>query len=297
MDPNTPEPERDKAGEFKASDLRDAAGLSYRQLNDWDSKGALPGQRKGRAGWRRFSPREVFALLVCSELRKRFGAPVESLRFVRQFMLQGDADHLRAAAELMTLGLSVWLLTDLRETFILDSDMEFASLLSHGLCRGDKPNGFVFLNVNPLVNRILLARGSKLQLQVTEQLYGPLEAHRWRVRTHSDAELEVLELLREGSYKSVTVTLRDGEVVSAKAEREFVGPGRDLTDEEVAALIRSQAFQTVTLKRHDGRTVSVQQSVPIPMKRPQGGMPAKRATATPRRQADRSGRSRETKTK
>ena len=54
---------------------------------------------------------------VCNEIRKRFGVPVERLTFVRNFMLQPKADHFREAAELMaTLGVGVYLLTDLEDT-------------------------------------------------------------------------------------------------------------------------------------------------------------------------------------
>lgn len=294
MCPKSPEPGHHHAPELKASDLRDVAGLTYRQLNDWDSKGALPGQRQGQAGWRRFSPREVFALLVCSEIRKRFGAPVESLRFVREFMLQEGADHLRAATELMECGLSVWLLTDLSETFIMDTDHEFGVLLSNGLCRTDKPRGFVLLSVNSLVNRMLRAVKADVQFSVSDAPYEAIAAHRWRVRVHSPEELKVLDLIRSGEYRSVSVTLRDGEVVSAKAERELVRPGKSLTDEDVAALVRSEGFQTVTIKRHDGKVVSATQSIPVPMDKPRKGAPAGRASASQRRAADRRKRSRAT---
>ncbi len=69
--------------EFKAGDAKKAAGLSYRQLNDWDQKGALAGERASESGWRKFSPRELFAVLICAEIRKRFGVPVESLNWIK----------------------------------------------------------------------------------------------------------------------------------------------------------------------------------------------------------------------
>ena len=106
-------PERDKGRILTAGDLRRASDLSYRQMNDWDSKGALPGRRANKRDWRRFTPREVFAVAVLCELRKRFGVPLEKLTYVREFMLQPGADHLRAATRLMNQpGMGVCLLTD-----------------------------------------------------------------------------------------------------------------------------------------------------------------------------------------
>jgi hypothetical protein len=60
---------------FTACDVYRTAGLSYRQLNNWDLKGVLPNSRRKEAGWRTFSYREVFAIFVCSEIRTRFGVP------------------------------------------------------------------------------------------------------------------------------------------------------------------------------------------------------------------------------
>ena len=54
---------------LKASDVRENAGLSYRQLNDWESRGALPEDDDRGAGWRNYTPREVFVVMVMSELR------------------------------------------------------------------------------------------------------------------------------------------------------------------------------------------------------------------------------------
>jgi len=59
----------DNDRQFTAKDLKELADFTYRQLNDWDSKGLLPQNRKDKSNWRRFTPKEVFILMVCSELR------------------------------------------------------------------------------------------------------------------------------------------------------------------------------------------------------------------------------------
>src|SRR5262245_49642497 len=103
---------------YTAADLKRAAGLSYRQINEWDQKGVLPESRIDEAGWRKFSPRDIFALMVCGEIRRQFGVPVETLKWVRTFMQQKGADHLSAAIEIMAQGMAVLLMTDLNETFV-----------------------------------------------------------------------------------------------------------------------------------------------------------------------------------
>src|SRR5262249_55002222 len=141
--------------QYTASDLKKAAGLSYRQINNWDSKGALPGEREGEEGWRKFSLRDVFALMVCSELRKQYGVPLESVRWVQSFMLKEGANHFNASTELMELGFAVYLMTDFKTTFIMDSDLEFEDLFKLGFFRITNSPGFVFLRINPIINRML----------------------------------------------------------------------------------------------------------------------------------------------
>lgn len=143
--------------DYTAGDLNQLAGLSYRQLNDWEAKGALPASANRRERWRRFTPREVFAAMVCAEIRRRFGVPLDKVRFVLDFMRRDNANHLAGAIRLMDRGLSVYLLTDLAETFVMDSDLEFEMLLSGGYFRADVPQSFLFVSINPLVERLRAA--------------------------------------------------------------------------------------------------------------------------------------------
>ena len=96
--------------DYSPKNVHAVTGLTPRQLNDWDERGALPHERKGKEGWHRFSGRDIFALMVCSEFRRTLGIPVERLKFVREFMTQDGANHLSAAINLMGfLGVGVWI--------------------------------------------------------------------------------------------------------------------------------------------------------------------------------------------
>ena len=87
--------------------MRAVGGISYRQLNDWDSKGALPTQRVRGSGWRKFDSRQLFVILVLAEIRNQFGVSIEKLAWLQKFMLQDGANHFLAAVEMMRLGLAV----------------------------------------------------------------------------------------------------------------------------------------------------------------------------------------------
>jgi hypothetical protein len=287
MEPTGPKKNPAEEPQFRASDVRDTAGLTYRQLNDWEAKGALPSQSDREAGWRKFSPREVFAIMVCAEIRERFGVPVESLRFIRSFMLQDGADHLQAAVDKMGLGLTVWLLTDCKETFVMDSDIEFEDLFNLGFFRGDDARGYVFLKLNPIVNRLLTAHKPPIHLKTRPSTYDAIRKAQSVGRAMDMKEIEVLALIRDGAFKRVTVELDGGSIVSASTEQEHVCSGGKVANEEILRIIESKQFQTVTLKSHDGKTVRIHQTVRIPIKAASSTPPAKRVSSTPRRNPDR----------
>ena len=143
--------------EYTASDVRKMAGLSYRQINNWNSKGALPGEREGKEGWNKFSARDMFALMVCSKIRMQFHVPLESIKWIQSFMQQKGKEHLKAAIGLNAdyFGCTVWLLTDCKTTFIMERDYKFEDMFNRGFFRDDGPEGYIFLKINPILNRCM----------------------------------------------------------------------------------------------------------------------------------------------
>ena len=268
--------------------MQKVAGLSYRQLNDWDSKGALPAQREAERQWRRFTPRQVFALMVCAELRRQFGAPLDALKFIRTFMLQEKADHLLAAIRLMRMGFAVWLLTDCRSTFIMDHDLEFADFFESGGLRDERREGFMLLQVNPIVKRLVAAMKEPIDVRPKVDLYEQIYASRAQLHITDPNECEVLNLLRDPTNEAVNVAVRDGEVIKATAKKRAIpAAGRELSERDVLRMLREGNFQTLTLKKHDGKLVAVEQSIPIPMKSDR--KTKKRPTTAPRKNSDRRG--------
>ena len=240
---------------FTAGDVKHAAGLSYRQLNDWDSKGALPNSREQEAGWRKFSVRDLFVLLVCSEVRKRYGMPLEKLVWLKSFMLQEKADHLQAAVRMMQHGLAVFIFTDLEKSFDMAADITIADMLELGYCRYDHPHAFIFICVNPIVNKILAALKKPVRLEISDRVYKARWAANDKFRVQDDAELAVLDAMRDDDVKRFIVTARDKEIL-LELEQELQ-EGTDLN-----TAVGGHDFQTVTIKRHEGKNVRISRTVP-----------------------------------
>ena len=237
---------------FSSGQVQRAADLTYRQINDWDSRGALAHDRSSERDWRKYSAREIFVLMVCNEMHRRFGIPIQRLSFVRRWMLQEGVDHLQAAIKLMTiLGVGVWLMTDLEETFILDSELEFDALMQDGFFSAAESKAFVSLKVNPLVNRLLnvfdlegfdeQGRGHEILKQLQAQ-----------VSVSSPGELEVLKAIRNEDLSKGEVTLDNGEV---RIIRTTEHPDASSI---LRALLDEHPFQKVTIQKRDGQIVSIE---------------------------------------
>jgi len=251
---------------FTAGDVKNASGMSYRQINTWDTKGALPNQRDQGTSWRKFSSREIFAIMVCKEIRDRFGTPLESLRFVRNFMLRDGADHLQAGVDIMRHGFAVFILTDLKETFVMDSDLEFEDLLHLGSLRGAEDQAYVFIQVNHLVNRLLACLRTPVALHIHEKYYEAVRQARAEPILRDEQEVAIIRAIRQRDYRQVTLTKKNDTEMLLEVHEDLSGSE---AAKDLQTVVAEHDFQTLTISRHAGRNVRVKRTLPIPLKRKQ----------------------------
>ena len=248
---------------LRASDIRETVGLSYRQLNDWESKGVLPSKKRSKAGWRKFTPREVFVLMVCKEIRDKFGVPLEKLSFIKSVMLKSEANDAQDAVDLMNnFGMTIYLLTDLKETFIMDTDAEIEDLFRMGMFRGSDEQGYLLIKINPLINKLLSFKGIG-PIDTSDKVYDFMHKLEQQTTANNRQEQKVLKLIREKKYKQVTIHLKDGEIIRASTEEELSEKKRDKPDKELLAIIKDQEYQSISLKVHDGKIVRLKRTTPI----------------------------------
>lgn len=248
---------------LRASDVKEGVGLSYRQLNDWDSKGVLPSDRKEKGSWRKFTGREAFVLLICKEIRDKFGVPLEKLGYIKSCMLEKEANHLKFAIDyIVNLGVNIYLLTDLKETFIMHTDLEIEDLFRHGFFRGDEEQSYLLININPLVNKLLSLKGLP-PLKTSDMVYDQMHKYHEQTTARSNGEAEILKLIRDDKYRQVVIHLKDGKVVRADTEEELSKSEKNKRDKELLALIKGKKYQSIMLKVQDGKIVRLNRSIPI----------------------------------
>lgn len=248
--------------DFTAGDVKQLAGLSYRQLNDWEARGAMPSDRSRDGAWRKFTPKEIFALMVCGEIRQRYGIPVEKIRFVRDFMMAENADHLAAAIRLMEHGLAIYLLTDFGETFIMDSDLEFADLMQNGYFRADHPEAFVLIRLNDIVNRLLKALKTPLELKPHDGVYRVNAETLAAITVKTQTELDLLQAVRSREIDHVSVTVKPWGISEISSEGN-IPPEQILEKDGTINLAPSGSFETFTISRADGKMVRARRKIPM----------------------------------
>jgi len=254
--------DRDDDRTFSAADVKREAGLSYRQVNDWGRKGALTASRDSDRGWRRFTPSELFVILVCAEIRRTFGVPLESLKWLRANLLDHEFDAFRYSAQQMEHSrLPVLLITDLKTSITIENTLEIADRLHHmwfsGVDEEIGTTGQILLKVNPLVNRVLGALKTPTSIPESDRGYALFFASQ-----PTPAELEILLILRQGKFRKIELMTAGGEVTRVIGYEEFVG----LTNDEIKELWTSSPHNTVSVTTSDGKVRRVNRELSILLK-------------------------------
>jgi hypothetical protein len=247
--------------ELKASDIKTGIGLSYRQLNDWDSKGIIPSNRKESSAWRRFTFREAFVLMICKEIRDAFGVPLDSLGFIKKIMLKDGIDYFKVSLSMMQKGLYVHLLTDLKGTFILDTDLEFKDLLDIGFFRCDEPMHFIFMSINPLINRMLSITGRK-PFAVDEELYKEIYVSQAEALRITEKEKELIRLIRNKEYTRIVAHLNNGQIIRIDTEEEITDKLIHEQEKAILNIIKEKQYQTISVHIANGKIVRASRKTP-----------------------------------
>lgn len=186
--------------------------------------------------------------------------PLESLGYIQSFMLKPNADHFRYAVETMgSVGATLYLQTDLQTTFQITTDVDFGDRFQDGLFGGDAPAAFIFLKLNPIVNRLLSCLDTPIELKATDRLRRFVRDARLKTAARNHEETEVLRLIRSKDYQRVVIHLADGNIISADTEQEL----SKASPVDLEALLATHDYQTITVTKHNGTVVRALRKTPI----------------------------------
>jgi hypothetical protein len=161
--------------------------------------------------------------------------------------------------DIMNRGLVVMLLTDLKTTFIMDSDDEIGDFLQLGGARNEAPAAFLLLKLNPLVNSLLRHIDEPIELKIDRKTYSLLRRAQGGLSVKSPEELLVLKALRDRSFSYVSAETKDGKIIRLDAGADH----KNVTTTDLIALVDNAKYQTVQVTMQDGKIVKLHQRKPI----------------------------------
>jgi hypothetical protein len=100
----------------------------------------------------------------------------------------------------------------------MDSDFAIGDLLGLGYCRYDKPQSYVLLLVNPIINKMLAALKNPTRLEISEKVYDALGVVEAATRVRDTAEFAVLEAMRQATASKITVVQTNEEEILLEIE-------------------------------------------------------------------------------
>lgn len=232
--------------EFTPAHVRNAAGLTYRQINQWEENGVLPRDSERGRSWRRFGAREMFAILICAELRKRFDTPYEDLAWLQARIVNDAVDPLRLSLdEMAARATAVYLLTDFRDIVRVANDVQQAETFRNASLRDEVEHGFVMLRLNGIVNRLLALAGLSTPLPITDMHYDALRRAESVNVASTVEEVRALSLLRRTDVDRVSFIFESGRVARAEIEQTL----RGIKAADVAAVMAAAPYQVVQVSR------------------------------------------------
>jgi len=214
--------------EFTAGEVKEITGMSYRQQHNWHAKKALSNTQESKGKWRKFSPKDLFTVLVCSEIRKQFGVDFKKIKYVSDFMFHEESNHFPYVVKLMALyGYHVFLLTDFKRTFIIDSDLTIMSAIEGGELHSID-SSYILLNINPIANKILGCLKEPLSFSPSEEFYELYRDVKTQERVKNIDELKMLKIMREKDYDRLTLHFNGGKMTLVKGEKQIKGTPEEL---------------------------------------------------------------------
>ena len=226
-----------------ASDVREAAGLSYRQLNSWDVKSS----RDSENGWRRFTGAQVLALTIMSALKAR-GVPAQSMHKLYKWL--SVPETAKWMLEMAYMGLVCYLITDLEETFTVENAMDAADFLQ---AIGENDRAYIYLPLNKIFNRFLEARGRPLtKIKFTLWDFDRITHEAVAKASVSDQERTILSLIKKKEFQKILITVKGGKPVQINIEENF----NEIALPDVKKLIEQGKYQRITLIQKDGKLLS-----------------------------------------
>ncbi|MDC0449060.1 hypothetical protein OAL67_00430 [bacterium] len=231
--------------------VRDSS-LTYRQANSMAEDNMLPDEKDRGKGWRKFSFKELVYIELVLELKK-FGIKHAQLKSVWDSFFKKYKDIKEdepAYCEIISDDVIAYVMghIDILLTITADGEVDFLHPVFFTMMyTKDKP--FIFVSMSDIVNRIFKRTG-KPEFSPKATLYSVNHVL-------TDKEENIINILRKGKYKSIKISIKDGQADVLHAEKP--NENSNLSIEEVVSKIENGKYQKVSVTKRDGKIVNILQ--------------------------------------
>lgn len=191
--------------------------------------------------------RDTFINLTIAAFKAAFGQKGDQLTRLFEFMSASDADHFSYAYDRALDGMVVLLLTNLRDVFHMETDVDLQERLKYAYFRHEDPEAYFLLKMNPLVNATLLFASPPQQTKVTARAYALIREAETMWQAQTLEEIAALRLLRMKGNRALKFEFVEGELSRATIERD------EPSSADVEDLLAEDPFQSIEVIQSDGR--------------------------------------------
>jgi len=229
--------------------------ITYRKINDWDSKNMISGSRDNvKAGWRKFSLVDIIRFYIIKDLRK-YGLDIEKIKKILGNVSNSilDLEKNRKPYKETFLQLEYFIFSCLSgEKILLLIDKkcnifffkEKDVVLAHFFF--DK--AYSPLIILPFFSyvRTMFKRAKEIKLDSTIA-----ELYENRI---TKKEKKILDIINKKNYESITIKKQNGEINTIKAIEILKG---DFTKKEIFDTIEQRDYQTVSILVANGKKLII----------------------------------------
>lgn len=229
--------------------------ITYRKINDWDSKNVISGSRDNvKAGWRKFSFVDIIRFYIIKDLRK-FGLDIEKVKNIfgnisyTTFNLSKNGKpynetflQLEYFILLCLSGEKVLLLIDEEGNTFFFNEKDAVQAYFHF----DKAS-------SPLIILPFFSYVRKMFKKAREERLDSTIEELYKNRI-TEKERKVLDIINKKNYESITIKKQNGEINTIKAKKILRG---DFSDKEIIDAIKQKDYQNVSVSIKNGKKINI----------------------------------------
>lgn len=237
-------------------------GLSYRKINDLDSKGLASNQRKTTRQWRSFSINEVALMVLTDKLRNQGVRNKDRIKSVVDFLAKSqveleDARINKAKKVRVITAITALTYATGVEFYLVLTPSEIVGVFDQGNFINWATTGapelgddFTVIRLDLIVGRTLTTIDERLTPRLKDKDLAQL------AELHLNAsELKLLQLIQGGDYSSVEIKLGGGKIKSLSGVKSIPSESGGISIDELVKVIGEKQYGQITVQMEGGKMV------------------------------------------